>query len=653
VFRGLYHFSVAYEQGKATNPVTYLTAPENQDLVDNRVKILKPLVLEDEELIEDISNRLAMDYYMLAHLSDGSNVHELQADLDYLFEILGEENAFYRRIWEENGYKAIAMPLEDYLLQSQIVDLEVILIVSKIAAILVFALGCISIANLRMIMELAKQDDYSIRYSIGANPFQLLNIILLKSFILAGFGGSLSILLIHFLVSSLNNAFSITFGEALGVNIEVLLYAALLSLVAFIILSLMPINSLLRICKVGFENKMGVSSNGKGNVLFQNCLVMFQIAFSIGLLSGTILLKVNFEKLMDQDLGFDDSRVVYAGFSYPKEQYDGANELASLIDTILSNIQEIPGVEAASFTSAIPFVSYIEGAWYFIDGHEIPVGEETPVAKIYHTGDDFVRTLGIKLIMGNLLDHVNEESGRTEILIDEIIRMKYFANEDPIGQRISIGMDEWCTIVGVVNTIIDEDLTNSNPIGTIYMHYRQGGFDAMYLIIKTSFSASRLSVLMNERLGGLGLKIFNVTPLSRSIGEVVLHHKALVILFSGFAGLSVVLSIFGIYGMLRSSIRMRFREIGIRLAMGAERKDVIKHVFGRIAGQIVLGVLAGAVFAVLVVQYMMRSFHSFQSVSIFYYALFIIPVLIIILIIAILPLWHVTKIGVVELLKGK
>jgi len=324
-------------------------------------------------------------------------------------------------------------------------------------------------------------------------------------------------------------------------------------------------------------------------------LVVAETALALVLLIGAGLLLRSFARLQTVNPGFEPGGVVTAAYSLPPSYANPVKQVA-FARSVLEQLHGAAGVTAASIGRPIPFSNDREGAAFAIEGRTVPAGEPTPQGDRRWVTPDYLRALGIRLRRGRFFSDSDRAGSDPVMVIDENLARQYWPAEDPIGKRIRpMSGEGWHTIVGIVSHLVQSDLAGETRRGVYYASLYQRPMPMGSILVKTSGDPSVAATTMRSAVRTVdpNLPLYDVKTMETLLADSLAPRRFATRLLSFFAAASLFLAALGLYGVLTYAVAQRTREIGIRMALGAERGAVTKQIVGqglRLAG---IGVLIG------------------------------------------------------------
>jgi putative ABC transport system permease protein len=472
----------------------------------------------------------------------------------------------------------------------------------------VVLIACANVANLLLVRASVREKEIAIRTALGAGKARLIRQMLAESLVLALGGGTLGILLAFGVLRPIQtlSAGSIPRVQDIAIDGPVLLFACAVSVATGILFGLAPAWQASRAGIAGIIKEGGRSSSGGGGRWMRNALLVAEVALSIVLLVGAVLLLRSFDRVTRVDPGFRAESVLAFRVSLPQASYREDHNQIAFFDRLITRLEQLPGVRAAGMIQTLP----MRGGYFLsftVQGRAEPRPGDEPSANHRVVSPHYFAALGIPLKRGRLLTAEDTESSPMVAVIDEAFAARHFANEDPIGRGLDIGngTDGSYRIVGVVGNVHHGGL-EASATPTMYVPLRQDMRNSMWIVVGTDRDPVQLIPAARQAVREIdpALPAYAMTPLRDVIMESVAQRRFSMLLLSAFALTALFLAGVGIYGVVGYSVSQRTQEIGVRLAIGAERRDVLTLVVGggmklAIAG-VALGLAGAAALAQLI-----------------------------------------------------
>jgi predicted permease len=487
---------------------------------------------------------------------------------------------------------------------------------------LVLLITCANVANLWMARSAARSEEFAIRAALGASRSRVVRQLLTESMLLSLSGGGLGVLVAVWGVRPLLVVMTgnLPRNENIRVNANVLLFTFVVSIAVGILFGLAPA---LKNSKGDLQTTLKEGGRGSTSAHHraQSSLLIVQMALTLVLLVGAGLLLRTIRHLWETNPGFDTQHLITfkVGLS-PSASKTGASIRISF-QQLLERIRTIPGVQAADFTMLIPLTPGDDEAPFWIDSQKPESVQNAPRTLVFGTGPDYLRTMEIPLLRGRFFTPEDTTKSPCVTVIDSIFAQQYFPGKDPVGQTITFGYSTPvgpCPIVGVVGHVSHWGLgetgtyTRAQSYFSLYQDPDKWvplNYPDWKIIVRTPLDVATMIPAIKAAVygGSIDETVYDVHTMQQIVSESMSSQRFPLILLGTFAALALLLASVGIYGVVSYSVSQRVHEIGIRMALGAEKKNIFRMVVGQGLSVALVGLAIGTV-AALILTRLLSSF---------------------------------------------
>ena len=504
------------------------------------------------------------------------------------------------------GWDVAVVPFREHLFGSTQTALPMLLG----AVVFVLLIACANVTNLQLGRAVSRRKEIAVRLALGAGRWRIVRQSLIESLLLAIFASGLGLLLAQWALAAFRQlgSDSVPRLTTASLNASVLGFSVVLTFLTGIIVGLVPALHASRSDIQGElkdGNNLGTTPHRSNH--FRRALVISQMALTLVLLMGAGLLLKSFWKLQSTNPGFQTEHVLSAGLSLSFGDYPNSAGRAMLFQQAMEKLAALPGVTSVGAISHLPFGGRTLQLPFSIKGQSRLADKNEAVADYRVISPSFFETLRIPLKQGRGFDEHDTAETPSVFVINEAFARSYFPGRDPVGARFD-GDSELIKgeIVGVVGDVKHRGL-EAEPQPAIYVSYRQSSkFPIMNFLVRSQGNPVALTVAVQRALQSTDARgvVFNVRPFEDFVADSALSRRFNLWLLGAFAVIAVAMAVAGIYGTMSYAVAQRTREVGIRVALGAQGRDVLKLVVGEGMKLIVVGIGIGLLGAVAVTRWM-------------------------------------------------
>jgi putative ABC transport system permease protein len=551
----------------------------------------------ETDLWEPLGLNLATNYrktqgrYMLsvARLKPGVTQEQAQAHMTAVAQRLEAAYPEFDKNWTVS-----VESLQDSLVR----EVRTSLIVLLCAVGLLLVVACTNVANLLLARYTTRRQEMAVRASLGASGWRIVRQLLTESIILSLAGGLLGVLVARWAVAGLLALAprDLMRPAVIAVDLRILLFAIGLSGLTGIVFGLAPslISSRIRLANALNDGSRSSTSSGR----LRAWLVGAEVALSVMLLAGAGLLFRSLVGLQKVDPGLDASGVLTFRVSIPAARYPEGPRRTQFFSQALERIQQLPGVRSASAVSYLPFTGQFAGTSVGIAGRPAPKPGEELYGVISTVMPGYFRAMGIPLKRGRDFTAAdNSQSTPYRFIVNQAFVRKHFPGEEPIGKSINVAMDRqnpYGEIIGVVGDVKEGSL-DKEPEPTVYYIYSHFAYTSMILTVRTDGNPMGLAEPVRRIIREIDSvqPVAEIRSMQEILGQTFARQRFSALLLSGFSMGALLLAAVGIYGVLAYSVSERTREIGVRVALGAEPSRIAGLIIGDGARPVLAGIAIG------------------------------------------------------------
>jgi len=597
-------------------------------------------------------------FYAAGRLKPGATVQQAAEELHGIAVAMTNEGLYPRPM----KFDTVVLSLEDEVVGS--VRPAIWLLFGAVAFLLLIA--CANVANLLLARAEGRQREIAVRAALGANGLRVMRQLLTESLVLTGVATVLGLALAFAGVRFVAwwNPASVPRVAGVRLDMTVLVFTAIVAVITSIVFSLAPALRALRVdLTESLKDGAQGASSGGARQRFRSGLVVFEMALAVVLLVGAGLMLRSLWSLQHVPLGLDPSRVLTMRLSLPQSSYDSPEQVVDFFSRLLDNVRSLPGVASAGAVRALPLGSTIGDFGLRVEGY-------TPTPGTGAKGDwqiatpGYLESMGERVVRGRPITADDKSDTMLVALINEEMARLYWNGRDPIGGRIKIGGGApdrpWVTVVGIVGNVRHNGITGAIK-EKFYVPHTQwhksigNPIRGMTLVVKAHADPNTLVAPVRQAIRSLdpGLPVADIRTMDDVVAATMSAPRFTGMLLGVFAGLALILSAIGIYGVLSYVVSRRTREIGIRVAVGAGRGQVLRLVLGSGVALALVGIAIGLAAAAVFSKAMSTLLHDVKPLDPPTFVAVALSLTAVAIAASLVPAWRATRVDPVRALKAE
>jgi putative ABC transport system permease protein len=584
---------------------------------DSRPQMWKPLAWTDQErAVRDDHN-----YDVVARLKDGVSLKQAQAELDTISNQLAQQ---YPQ--DDKGWGAIVVPMRDDLVGDVRASLEILL--GAVGFVLLIA--CANVANLLLAKSLARRKESAIRAALGASRRRLLQLTFLETLLLSLAGGALGLFFAHFGLIFIAGYLTrhLTWASSLTLDGRVLAFTAGVCVLTALAAGLIPaLRGATGDLNEALKQGVGRTSSDSSGNRTRNALVISEVALSITLLIGAGLLIRTLWVLHNVHPGFDPGHVATLDVSISSGKFKGPAEQIQFYNDALRRIRAITSVESVGIIDALPLSDDGSRQPFSIEGRPPAPMADLPEVEVRLTSPGYLEAMKIPVLRGRDLSESDDADHPGAVLISHSMAALYWPHEDPIGKRLTLYFfpDQPRVVVGVVGDVRMYAMNETRPVPALYYPLAQISVPrgeswqsfSMTFDIRSKMDPLAVVPAVANSLHEVDpdVPVVNIHRMEDLISLSLAPTRFTMFLLGSFAGLALLLAVVGIYSVMSYTVSRRTQEIGIRMAFGAQRRDVLRLVFENGARMALVGIAGGILMAVALTRFLSSQLYGITALD--------------------------------------
>ena len=573
-----------------TTPHTIVgVMPAKFRYLSSKARLWTPLCFDDNDRKPD--RRHGNNMEMIARLRPGQSVTEAQAQVEALNASVMKQDP-YARLVQDAGFRTGIHDLgKDF-----VAKLRPVLLLLQAGVVFLLVIGAVNLANLLLVRATGRAKEQSVRQALGASRVQLARALVIETVLLTVAGGVIGLAL----GAAALRGLAVVAVDQLPMEIKgaidapVVAMALGASVVLGLVLSLPVMWHSLRgdlTAALAVESRGGTTTRSVHRL--RHTLIVTQIALAFVLLAGTGLLGLSFSKVLAVKPGFAPENVLTAEISLPWLNYKDEAPRLAFVEKLATEVSALPGVTAVGASSGLPFSGSSDNNAISIEGRPLAEGESLQAHLTSGVAGDYFKAMGIPLREGRFITSDDSHGDAKVCVVDEDTARRYWPKGDAIGHRLINGPpgapDAYFTIVGVVGSVKQNDLADTRTMGAVYFPYRHYASLGFSIVVRTTQAPELAGTGLREavRRTDPELALHNMKTMSARLDESLASRRIPLLLAGVFAIVAVILSAVGIYGVLAYTVVQRQREIGVRMALGAQPEQILRQ-FMALGGQLLV-----------------------------------------------------------------
>ncbi len=558
--------------------------------------IWQPLGFTDQEM----KRRGSRSYGVIGRLAPGVSSQQAQAELETV--VSGMRTRFKDNYPQTDSFGATIYPLKEQIIGG----MKPLLLILLGAVALVLLIACANLATMLLARATAREREMAIRVAVGASRARLLRLALTESVVLSILGAAVGVFLSIWAIDLVKSIGTQTIPRLSEVHIDgtVLLVTLAIAVGTGLIFGLVPglasgKPDLTESLKEGGRG----STSGRRHNRLRNGLVVAEVALALVLLTGAGLLLKSFVRLENVNPGFNPQNVLTAEISLPALRYPDKKAQVNFFTELERRVSNLPGVKNAGMTIILPMSGINSDSSFTIEGRPIDDTHPGPDEEIRLVSADYFRSLEIPLQRGRFFTNADNLDAPPVVIVNQALAERYWPNDNALGKRMQLPTREgpvWATIVGIVGDMHHRGL--DQPVKPeFYVPLTQAPYPAVILAVRSAQDPTGLTSAIRREVQAIDptLPIAHVRTLEQVIADSIAPRRLSVSLLTVFAGIALVLASVGIYGVMSFLVVQRTHEIGVRMALGAQRSDVLRLIITHAGALIGAGTVLGLIVALL------------------------------------------------------
>jgi predicted permease len=549
---------------------------------------------------EEDAHRSSHSFFAAARLRPGITISAARAEFDAIGRALAKEHPD-----SNNGDTATLTPMNELGVRA----LRPTLLALSGAVAFVLLIACVNVANLLLAQASSRRQEFAVRAALGASRWRIARQLVAEGLAIAILGGAAGLAVAWGATSLLEGVLppSIVFapfrdaGNGIRLDPWALGFTFGIAVLTGLLFSLAPIAGLKRGAAADLKGAGNRSVTG-GLTAVRGTLVAAEVALALVVLVAAGLMVKSLQRLVNVDPGLEPHSVIVLGMTLPQADFYGPPERQHYCEQVTERVGSLPGVLSVGAISHLPLSGANAGRGFSIEGRVFPPGQNAS-AKYRLTCPGYFETMGIPVLKGRDFDARDATSAPAVVILNEEAAKHYWPNDDPIGKRIKIGSPDspapWMTVVGIVGNVRHFGLDEA-PAREMFRPYSQAAWPVMSVVAKTAADPAGFATSIRSALQRIDpdLPVSRVNTMTAIERESMGSRRFPMLLLGAFGAVALALAIIGVYGVVSYLVTLRSREIGIRVALGAQRAQVLRLVVAGALRPVLVGLVAGSLGAI-------------------------------------------------------